>query len=129
MCTQLAYVSRGVGLDLTKSAIIPVLVELSNDKCVAVRVSAVETVVQTLGGLLDDTVCTATIVPLVIKCCENAKGAEDATLVVIAKQFGALCHGMAKYLTHAQKIWFIQFFEYLATRGKILIFAETQFSV
>ncbi len=46
MCTQLAYVARGVGLDLTKSAVIPVLVELSNDKCVAVRVSAVETVVQ-----------------------------------------------------------------------------------
>jgi hypothetical protein len=46
MCTQLAYVSRGVGLDLTKSAVIPVLVELSNDKSVAVRVSAVETIVQ-----------------------------------------------------------------------------------
>ena len=61
MCRHLAFVARGVGLELTKSAILPVLVELSNDESAEVRLSAIETVVHLLS-LLDDEVCTNTIV-------------------------------------------------------------------
>jgi hypothetical protein len=50
------------------------------------------------------------MVPLVIKCCENARSAEDATLVVLASQFGSLCHGLGAHLAGAQRLWFMQFF-------------------
>jgi hypothetical protein len=67
---------------------------------------------------VNDSLCTNTTVPLVIKCCENARSAEDATLVVLASQFGSLCHGLGAHLAGAQRLWFIQFFQFLATLGK-----------
>ena len=93
MCCHLALVARGVGLDLTKSAILLVLVELSNDESAEVRLSAIETVVHLLS-LLDDEICNHTIVPLVIKSCEQAKALDDCMLPVIARHLGRLCHGL-----------------------------------
>ena len=81
--------ARRIGLELTKSAILPVLVELSNDESSDVRLSAIETIVNLLN-LLDDEVCNNTIVPLVIKSCDHAKSLEDCTLPVIARHLGRL---------------------------------------
>jgi len=116
MCRHLAFVARGVGLDLTKSAILPVLVELSNDESADVRLSAIETVVHLLS-LLDDEVCNNTIVPLVIKSCEQAKAMEDCTLPVIARHLGRLCHGLTPNLSQSQKSWFIVFYQKLSKLG------------
>ena len=84
MCRHLAFVARGVGLDLTKSAILPVLVELGNDGSAEVRLSAIETVVHLLS-LLDDEVCNNTIVPLVMKSCEQVR-----TMRTISRMFSVL---------------------------------------
>jgi len=116
MCRHLAFVARGVGLDLTKSAILPVLVELSNDESADVRLSAIETVVHLLS-LLDDEICNNTIVPLVIKSCEQAKSMEDCTLPVIARHLGRLCHGLTPNLSQTQKSWFIVFYQKLSKLG------------
>ena len=116
MCRHLALVARGVGLELTKSAILPVLVELSNDETAEVRLSAVETVVQLLS-LLDDEVCNNTIVPLVMKSCDQARTLEDCTLPVIARHLGRLCHGLSPNLSQEQKSWFISFYQQLSRLG------------
>jgi len=116
MCRHLALVARGIGLELTKSAILPVLVELSNDESSDVRLSAIETVVHLLS-LLDDEVCNNTIVPLVIKSCDQAKSLEDCTLPVIARHLGRLCHGLTPNLSQEQKSWFIVYYQQLSKLG------------
>ena len=70
MCRHLALISRGVGHEATKAMIMPQLVELSNDEVSDVRLAAIETVVNLLS-VLDDDICTQTIVPLVIKSCDQ----------------------------------------------------------
>ena len=116
MCRQLAFVARGIGLELTKSAILPVLVELSNDETAEVRLSAIETVVHLLS-LLDDEICNNTIVPLVMKSCDQARTLEDCTLPVIARHLGRLCHGLTPNLSQDQKSWFISYYQQLSKLG------------
>ena len=70
MCRHLALIARGVGHEATKVMIMPQLVELSNDEVSDVRLAAIETVVNLLS-VLDDEICTQTIVPLVIKSCDQ----------------------------------------------------------
>lgn len=116
MCRHVGFVSRGVGLDITKAAILPQLVELSNDEKSQVRLAAIETVVHLLS-LLDDETCTQIIVPLVIKSCEQAKHLEDESLPSIAHFLGRLCHGLTPNLKNEQKKWFIDFYTHLSLLG------------
>ena len=116
MCRHLAFLARGIGLELTKTAILPVLVELSNDESAEVRLSAIETVVHLLS-LLDDEICNNTIVPLVMKSCDQARTLEDCTLPVIARHLGRLCHGLTPNLSQEQKSWFISFYQQLSKLG------------
>jgi serine/threonine-protein phosphatase 4 regulatory subunit 4 len=102
ICRHLPFVARGVGLDLTKSAVLPAIVELSGDEEGAVRLAAVETVVHLLS-LLDDEVCSGTIVPLVMRSCEQARSSEDCSLPAIARHLGRLCHGLTPNLRQEKK--------------------------
>ena len=113
MCRHLALVSCGVGLETTKTTILPQLVELCDDKQSDVRLAAIETVVQLLG-LLDDETCKQIIIPLVKKTFEQAKQAEDETLVNIAHYVGRLSYGLMTNLSAEQKTWFINFYQYLS---------------
>ena len=114
MCRHLSLVSCGIGLDATKATILPQLVELCDDKHTDVRLAAIETVVQLLG-LLDGPTCKQVIIPLVTRTCEQARQAEDETLVNIAHYFGRLCYGLMTNLSSEQKTWFIEFYQQLAT--------------
>ncbi len=102
ICRHLPFVARGVGLDLTKTAVLPAIVELSGDEEGAVRLAAVETVVHLLS-LLDDEVCSGTIVPLVMRSCEQARSSEDCSLPAIARHLGRLCHGLTPNLRQEKK--------------------------
>lgn len=53
MCRQLDAVARGIGLEATRSAILPELVELAYDEEECVQLVSVETVVRMLP-MLDD---------------------------------------------------------------------------
>ncbi|XP_072182400.1 serine/threonine-protein phosphatase 4 regulatory subunit 4-like [Diadema setosum] len=116
MCKQLDNVARGLGLEPTRSAILPELVELGKDEESCVRLAALETIVSLLS-LLDDDTCTHTIIPLVKKFCENAMNNEDSTLPAVAKQFGRLCHGLSVNLTEELKLWFLKFYYQLCSVG------------
>ncbi|GFS85039.1 hypothetical protein TNCV_1306391 [Trichonephila clavipes] len=116
MCRQLDIVAKGIGLEATKSAILPELVELANDEETFVRLAAIETVVQMLP-LLDDDTCTQAIIPLVKKLCENSFSSKDSTLPVVSKQLGQLCCGLANIFSVEQKQWFLKFFQELSKLG------------
>ena len=116
MCRHLSFLSCGIGLDATKTTVLPQLVELCTDDNSDVRLAAIETVVQLLG-LLDDNTCTRVIVPLVIKSCDQAKQLEDETLVKISHYLGRLCHGLTTNLNSEQKQWFIELYQYLSKLG------------
>ena len=114
MCRHLALVSCGVGLEATKATLLPQLVELCDDKQSDVKLAAIETIVQLLG-LLDDNTCKQIVIPLVTRTCEQAKLAGDETLVNIAHYIGRLCYGLMTNLNSDEKKWFIEFFQYLST--------------
>ncbi|XP_035210031.1 serine/threonine-protein phosphatase 4 regulatory subunit 4-like isoform X2 [Stegodyphus dumicola] len=116
MCRQLDIVAKGIGLEATKSAILPELVELANDEETFVRLAGIETVVQ-MVPILDDDTCTQAIIPLVKKFCENSLSSKDSTLPVVSKQLGRLCHGLTDNFTVEQKQWFLGFFQDLAKLG------------
>ncbi|XP_067680173.1 serine/threonine-protein phosphatase 4 regulatory subunit 4-like [Haliotis asinina] len=116
MCQQLDPVARGLGLEATKSAILPELVELTNDEESYVRITGLETVVSILS-LLDDDTCITTIIPLVTKFCQQAMLAEDSTLPVVARQLGRLCHGLSVNLSEDQKHWFVDYFRKMCRVG------------
>ncbi|XP_050404688.1 serine/threonine-protein phosphatase 4 regulatory subunit 4 [Patella vulgata] len=116
MCQQLDPVARGLGLEATKSAILPELVELTNDEESYVRIIGLETVVNILT-LLDNEICIYTIIPLVCKFCQQAIHSQDSTLPVIAKQLGKLCHGLWDKLTEDKKGWFLDQYRSLCRVG------------
>ncbi|WAR19771.1 PP4R4-like protein [Mya arenaria] len=96
MCLQLDPVSRGLGLEATKSAILPELVELTNDEESYVRIAGLQTVVNILT-LVDEDTCRATLIPLVCKFCQQAMKTEDVTLPI--------------------KLWFVDFFKSMCRVG------------
>lgn len=53
MCRQLDLIAKGLGLESTRCAILPELVELANDEESSVRLAGLDTVVSVLG-LLDN---------------------------------------------------------------------------
>ncbi|XP_076315081.1 serine/threonine-protein phosphatase 4 regulatory subunit 4-like [Tachypleus tridentatus] len=116
MCRQLDAVARGIGLEATKSALLPELVELANDEESYVRLAGIETVVRMLP-MLDDETCIHTVVPLVKKCCENFMKMEDSTLPVVAKELGKLCCGLSVNLSEEQRTWFLMYYRKLAVLG------------
>ncbi|KAK3599632.1 hypothetical protein CHS0354_029090 [Potamilus streckersoni] len=117
MCRQLDPVARGLGLDATKSAILPELVELTNDEESYVRIAGIETVVNILT-LVDEDVCKNTLIPLVCKICQESLQADNNVMLpVVAMQLGQLCHGFSNFLTDDQKQWFIDFFKKLCKVG------------
>lgn len=86
MCRHLALIARGVGHEAVKALIMPQVVELSNDEVSDVRLAAIETVVNLLS-VLDDEICTQTIVPLVIKSCDQVKISESSALILVHRIF------------------------------------------
>ncbi|KAL7631393.1 UNVERIFIED_CONTAM: hypothetical protein RMT77_018303 [Armadillidium vulgare] len=116
MCMQLAAVAKGVGLNTTKSLILPELVDLCSDEEVNVRLAGINTVVQMLP-LVDQETRSDTLVPLVKKVCERSLRVEDVTLPVTAHLLGRICHGLHDDLTKEQKDFFINYYCTLSKLG------------
>ncbi|XP_067941326.1 serine/threonine-protein phosphatase 4 regulatory subunit 4-like [Watersipora subatra] len=117
MCRQLDLVAKGLGLESTKGAILPELVELANDEESSVRLAGLDAVVSILS-LLDDETCTNTIIPLVVKFCQGALQEEDSTLPVVSKHLGKLCHGLSSNMTLEQRSYFLNYYKKLCSMGR-----------
>ena len=116
-CKHLSQVAIGVGLEVTKTTLMPQLIDLGNDSDGNVRLAAIETVVKLLD-FLDTESCAQTVVPLVIECCDRARtNQEDHVLAKLAHFHGQLCHGLATTLDEGKRHWFLDFYKFLAKQG------------
>ncbi|XP_015185621.1 PREDICTED: serine/threonine-protein phosphatase 4 regulatory subunit 4-like isoform X1 [Polistes dominula] len=116
ICLQLRFVAEGLGAESLKPALLPSLVELARDEESNVRYASVQTIVYLLPHFQEDTIKTI-IDPLIKKLCENAVKSDDNVICIIAQEFGKLVLGLEKYLSPADKTWFLKYFQQLAQMG------------
>ncbi|KAL0967557.1 hypothetical protein UPYG_G00253750 [Umbra pygmaea] len=116
MCRQLENIARGIGLDYTKAAVLPELVELSLDEESMVRLAAFDTIINLLE-MFDSDDRTRVIFPLVKTFCEKCFKADEAVLASLSFQYGKLCHGLSASFTEEQHLWFLEFYKKLCVLG------------
>uniref|UniRef100_UPI00398F32A9 serine/threonine-protein phosphatase 4 regulatory subunit 4 isoform X2 n=1 Tax=Pristiophorus japonicus TaxID=55135 RepID=UPI00398F32A9 len=116
MCRQLEYIAQGIGVEQTKNAILPELVELARDEGSSVRIAAFDTIVNLLV-MFDSDDRTQIIFPLVMMFCEKSFKADETILAPLSHQLGKLCHGLSGNLTDEQHLWFLDFYKKFSTLG------------
>ncbi|XP_066199129.1 serine/threonine-protein phosphatase 4 regulatory subunit 4 isoform X2 [Saccopteryx leptura] len=116
MCRQLENIAQGIGTDLTKSVVLPELIELSRDEGSSVRLAAFETLVNLLD-IFDSDDRSQTILPLVKSFCEKSFKADESILVSLSFHLGKLCHGLYGIFTPDQHLRFLEFYKKLCTLG------------
>ncbi|UYV63380.1 PPP4R4 [Cordylochernes scorpioides] len=95
MCSQLDFVARGIGLETSRSAVLPELVELAQDEAAGVRRAAVRALAA-MAPLLSHEDGRTTLAPLLRKCCSQALASLDPlVLPCLARALGALCRALA----------------------------------
>ncbi|XP_060036948.1 serine/threonine-protein phosphatase 4 regulatory subunit 4 isoform X3 [Erinaceus europaeus] len=116
MCRQLENIAQGIGAELTKSVVLPELIELFRDEGSSVRLAAFETLVNLLDNFdTDDR--SQTILPLVKSFCEKSFKADESILTSLSFHLGKLCHGLYGIFTPDQHLRFLEFYKKLCTLG------------
>ncbi|XP_066595069.1 serine/threonine-protein phosphatase 4 regulatory subunit 4-like isoform X2 [Prorops nasuta] len=115
MCLQLPYVAEGLKPECVKPALLPSLVELAIDEDSDVRIASIQTIVNLIPLLEQDTLINI-IVPLIKKLCDNASVTDDDVICVIAQEFGKLISSLQDCLTVDRK-WFLNYFQELSKMG------------
>ncbi|XP_023783408.1 serine/threonine-protein phosphatase 4 regulatory subunit 4 isoform X4 [Cyanistes caeruleus] len=116
MCRQLEHVARGIGTDLTKTVVLPELVELARDEGSSVRLAAFETLVNLLD-MFDADDRSQTVLPLVKSFCEKSFKADESIIVSLSFHLGKLCNGLYGIFTPEQHLRFLEFYKKLSTLG------------
>ncbi|XP_020855918.1 serine/threonine-protein phosphatase 4 regulatory subunit 4 isoform X2 [Phascolarctos cinereus] len=116
MCRQLDIIAQGIGTELTKSIVLPELIELARDESSSVRLAAFETLVNLLE-MFDADDRSQTILPLVKSFCEKSFKADETILLSLSLHLGKLCHGLYGILTPDQHLRFLEFYKKLCTLG------------
>ncbi|XP_014438391.1 serine/threonine-protein phosphatase 4 regulatory subunit 4 isoform X2 [Tupaia chinensis] len=116
MCRQLENIAQGIGTELTKSMVLPELIELSRDEGSSVRLAAFETLVNLLD-IFDTDDRSQTILPLVKSFCEKSFKADESILISLSFHLGKLCHGLYGIFTPDQHLRFLEFYKKLCTLG------------
>ncbi|XP_012912892.2 serine/threonine-protein phosphatase 4 regulatory subunit 4 isoform X2 [Mustela putorius furo] len=116
MCRQLENIAQGIGTELTKSVVLPELIELSRDESSSVRLAAFETLVNLLD-VFDADDRSQTILPLVKSFCEKSFKADESILISLSFHLGKLCHGLYGIFTPDQHLRFLEFYKKLCTLG------------
>ncbi|KAM8921732.1 serine/threonine-protein phosphatase 4 regulatory subunit 4 isoform 2-T2 [Pelodytes ibericus] len=116
MCQQLEFFAQAVGTELTKTSILPELIELAQDEGSTVRLAAFETMVNMLV-MFDHDDRSQIILPLVKSFCEKSFKADESVLPSLSLHLGKLCHGLQGIFTQEQQIWFLEFYKKLCRLG------------
>ncbi|XP_059161165.1 serine/threonine-protein phosphatase 4 regulatory subunit 4-like isoform X2 [Physella acuta] len=116
MCQRLDVVAHGLGLDLTKSKLLPQLIELSEDESPSVICACLETTANIIS-MLDREANEKAIIPMVKELLEKAIMKVDITLPVASRLFGRLCHSLLEYMTVEDKSYFQEYFKKLCKIG------------
>ncbi|XP_039568728.1 serine/threonine-protein phosphatase 4 regulatory subunit 4 isoform X2 [Passer montanus] len=116
MCRQLEHIARGIGTELTKTVVLPELVELARDEGSSVRLAAFETLVNLLD-MFDADDRSQTVLPLVKSFCEKSFKTDESILVSLSFHLGKLCNGLYGIFTPEQHLRFLEFYKKLSTLG------------
>ncbi|XP_032546904.1 serine/threonine-protein phosphatase 4 regulatory subunit 4 isoform X3 [Chiroxiphia lanceolata] len=116
ICRQLEHIARGIGTELTKTVVLPELVELARDEGSSVRLAAFETLVNLLD-MFDADDRSQTVLPLVKSFCEKSFKADESILVSLSFHLGKLCNGLYGIFTPEQHLRFLEFYKKLSTLG------------
>ncbi|XP_029898146.1 serine/threonine-protein phosphatase 4 regulatory subunit 4 isoform X3 [Aquila chrysaetos chrysaetos] len=116
MCRQLEHIAKGIGTELTKTVVLPELVELARDEGSSVRLAAFETLVNLLD-MFDADDRSQTVLPLVKSFCEKSFKADESILVSLSFHLGKLCNGLYGIFTPEQHLRFLEFYKKLSTLG------------
>ncbi|XP_054256304.1 serine/threonine-protein phosphatase 4 regulatory subunit 4 [Indicator indicator] len=116
MCRQLEHIAQGIGTELTKTMVLPELVELARDEGSSVRLAAFETLVNLLD-MFDADDRSQTVLPLVKSFCEKSFKADESILVSLSFHLGKLCNGLYGIFTPEQHLRFLEFYKKLSTLG------------
>ncbi|XP_042730149.1 serine/threonine-protein phosphatase 4 regulatory subunit 4 isoform X2 [Lagopus leucura] len=116
MCRQLEHIAQGIGTELTKTVVLPELVELARDEGSSVRLAAFETLVNLLD-MFDSDDRRQTVLPLVKSFCEKSFKADESILVSLSFHLGKLCNGLYGIFTPEQHLRFLEFYKKLCTLG------------
>ncbi|KAM4690358.1 serine/threonine-protein phosphatase 4 regulatory subunit 4 isoform 1-T1 [Rhinophrynus dorsalis] len=116
MCRQLEFIAQGIGTELTKSVVLPELVELARDEGSSVRLAAFETLVNLLI-MFDHDDRSQIVLPLVKSFCEKSLKADESVLTSLSLHLGKLCHGLQGIFTQEQQIWFLELYRKLCRLG------------
>ncbi|XP_068004938.1 serine/threonine-protein phosphatase 4 regulatory subunit 4 isoform X2 [Melanerpes formicivorus] len=116
ICQQLEHIAQGVGTELTKTVVLPELVELARDESSTVRLAAFETLVNLLD-MFDADDRSQTVLPLVKSFCEKSFKADESILVSLSFHLGKLCNGLYGIFTPEQHLRFLEFYKKLSTLG------------
>ncbi|XP_063998397.1 serine/threonine-protein phosphatase 4 regulatory subunit 4 isoform X3 [Pogoniulus pusillus] len=102
--------------ELTKTVVLPELVELARDEDSSVRLAAFETLVNLLD-MFDAGDRSQTVLPLVKSFCEKSFKADESILVSLSFHLGKLCNGLYGIFTPEQHLRFLEFYKKLSTLG------------
>ncbi|CAG5126044.1 unnamed protein product, partial [Candidula unifasciata] len=116
MCQRLDVIARGLGLELTKSKLLPQLIELSEDESQNVVCACLETTANIIG-MLDREATVNAIVPMVKELLDKAMKNVNASLPVASRLFGRLCHSLLEYMSVDDKAYFLDYFRKLCRTG------------
>ncbi|XP_029453728.1 serine/threonine-protein phosphatase 4 regulatory subunit 4 isoform X2 [Rhinatrema bivittatum] len=116
MGRQLEYIAQGIGTELTKTVVLPELVELSRDENNSVRLAAFESLVNLLI-MVDHDDRLQIVLPIVKSFCEKSFKADESVLASLSLHLGKLCHGLQGVFTQDQHLWFMDFFKKLCRLG------------
>ncbi|OPJ81525.1 serine/threonine-protein phosphatase 4 regulatory subunit 4 isoform A [Patagioenas fasciata monilis] len=116
ICRQLEHIAQGIGTELTKTVVLPELVELARDESSSVRLAAFETLVNLLD-MFDADDRSQTVLPLVKSFCEKTFKSDESILISLSFHLGKLCNGLYGIFTPEQHLRFLEFYKKLSTLG------------
>ncbi|KAF7231137.1 serine/threonine-protein phosphatase 4 regulatory subunit 4 [Nothobranchius furzeri] len=116
MCRQMEIIARAVGVDDTRTKVLPELAELAGDEESSVRVAAFDSIIN-LMEMLDSEDRLNVLVPMVMAVCDGSSQVDEAVMLSLSFQFGKLCSGLAGFLSDEQKCVLLQKFRVLCVSG------------
>ncbi|KAM4529192.1 serine/threonine-protein phosphatase 4 regulatory subunit 4 isoform 1-T1 [Fundulus diaphanus] len=116
MCHQLESMARAIGVDDTRTELLPEMLELAGDEEGSVRLAAFDSIIS-LMEMMDGDDRLHLLVPLVMSACDASSQVDEGVMVSLSFQFGKLCSGLAGSLSDEQKRLLLQKFQVLCITG------------
>ncbi|XP_013878114.1 serine/threonine-protein phosphatase 4 regulatory subunit 4 isoform X2 [Austrofundulus limnaeus] len=116
MCRQFESIAQAIGVDDTRTELLPELVELAEDEEDSVRQTAFDSIVN-LMEMMDSDDRLHVLTPMVMSVCNASSQVDKAITTSLSFRFGTLCSVLAGFLSDEQKRLMLQKFQVLCVTG------------